>query len=111
MNRTASPSQIVLLLAAAGLAAFGLFYIYSTGYVSSDFPVRPNWLRQCVFMAVGAAAALRFDCPDDPQSVEMLAKIERDGVEEALAAYSGLERDSGLFEEILQVYHALAKPL
>ena len=57
MNRTASPSQILLLLSAVGLAAFGLFYIYSTGYVSSDFPVRPNWLRQCVFMAVGAGVA------------------------------------------------------
>ena len=55
----------------------------------------------------GAAAALRFDCPDDPQSAEMLAKIKAEGVEKALSDYSGLEAGSELHTRILQVYRAL----
>ena len=39
------------------LAAFGVCYIFSTGYLGSSFPIRPNWLRQCVFLMAGAAAA------------------------------------------------------
>ena len=56
----------------------------------------------------GAAAALRFDCPDDPQSVELQAKIKAEGPEAALAAYSGLKADNPLFGRILDVYRALA---
>lgn len=56
----------------------------------------------------GAAAALRFDCPEDRQSVEMLQKIKDSGVEAALAAYSGLKPENPLFGRILDVYRALA---
>ena len=56
----------------------------------------------------GAAAALRFDCPNDAQSVEMLQKIREDGVESALEAYTGLEPGHPLFGRILDIYLALA---
>ena len=56
----------------------------------------------------GAAAALRFDCPDDPQSVELQAKIKAEGAAAALAAYSGLKPENPLFGRILDVYNALA---
>ena len=39
------------------LSVIGLFFIYSTGYIGSEFPVRPNWIRQSVFMTVGFTAA------------------------------------------------------
>ena len=44
-------------LAAALLAAIGVCYIFSAGYVGEDFPVRGNWLRQLFFLGVGSAAA------------------------------------------------------
>ena len=56
----------------------------------------------------GAAAALRFDCPDDPQSVEMLEKIRKENAAAALKQYSGLKPEDPLFTRILDVYRALA---
>ena len=56
----------------------------------------------------GAAAALRFDCPEDPQSVELQAKIKAEGPAAALEAYSGLKPENPLFGRILDVYRALA---
>ena len=60
-------------------------------------------------LAYGAAAALHFDCPDDPQSVEMLAKIKAEGVEQTLTAYSELKADDPLHKRIIEVYHALSQ--
>ncbi len=56
----------------------------------------------------GAAAALRFDCPEDPQSVELQAKVKAEGPAAALEAYSGLMPENPLFGRILDVYNALA---
>ena len=60
-------------------------------------------------LVYGAAAALHFDCPDDPQSVEMLATIKTDGVERTLTAYSELTAENPLYHRILEVYRALGK--
>ena len=56
----------------------------------------------------GAAAALRFDCPDDPQSVELQKKLRADGPAAALTAYSGLTAENPLTGRILDIYRALA---
>ena len=56
----------------------------------------------------GAAAALRYDCADDAQSVEVQKKIREEGVEAALTAYTGIQPDHPLFTRILDVYRALA---
>ena len=56
----------------------------------------------------GCAAALHFDYPDDVQSVEMFKKIQTEGVERALEAYTGLKPEDSLFVRILDVYRALA---
>ena len=58
-------------------------------------------------LVYGAAAALRFDCPEDPQSVELQAKIKAEGVEKALEAYTGLKPEDVLFGKILEVYRSL----
>ena len=55
----------------------------------------------------GAAAALHFDCPEDEQSVEMIGKIQAEGVARALEAYTGLQSGHPLFGRILDVYRAL----
>ena len=55
----------------------------------------------------GAAAALRFDCPDDPQSAELQKKLRAEGPAAALAACSGLTAENPLTGRILDVYRAL----
>jgi len=48
------PGQaIVLLLVILLLSLFGLCYIYSTGYIGDDYPVRENWQRQLVYVLLG----------------------------------------------------------
>ena len=59
-------------------------------------------------MIFGAAAALRFDCPDDPQSVQMMERIRRESAGAVLTAYSELKADNPLHTRILDVYRALA---
>ena len=56
----------------------------------------------------GAAAALRFDCPDDPQSVELQARIKADGPAATLTACSDLAAENPLTGRILDIYRALA---
>lgn len=55
----------------------------------------------------GAAAALRFDCPDDPQSVELQKELRSQGPAAVLAACSGLTAENPLTGRILDVYRAL----
>ncbi len=54
------------------------------------------------------AAALLFDCPDDPQSVEMRKAIEEKGAEAVLLEHTGLEKGNPLLTRILDAYRALA---
>lgn len=37
-----------------GLCAYGLVFIYSTGYIGEDYPVQETWQRQAVFLGIGA---------------------------------------------------------
>lgn len=56
--REFSGSKTLAVVALALLSALGVAYIFSTGYLGSQYPVRPNWLRQCAFLALGAVAAV-----------------------------------------------------
>lgn len=38
-----------------GLALYGVFFVYSTGYISAEYPVREVWTRHALWLAVGAA--------------------------------------------------------
>ena len=51
-----SSSRLLAVIVLAVLAVLGVGYIFSTGYLGSAYPIRPNWYRQCVFLAVGGAA-------------------------------------------------------
>ncbi len=50
-------SRLLFLSAIAILAVYGLFFIYSTGYIGDDYPVRENWQKQCAWLAIGILGA------------------------------------------------------
>ncbi len=47
-----------MLAIVLGLCAYSLLFIYSTGYIGDEYPVRLNWQRQAVFFAVGLLGVL-----------------------------------------------------
>ena len=53
-NEEFSWSRIIIWLVILALSLFGLCYIYSTGYIGDDYPVRENWQRQLVYLLLGA---------------------------------------------------------
>lgn len=55
-----------------------------------------------LLLAIGAA--LRFDNPQDPQSVEMLAAIKEEGLEAAIVKYTGIPAGDPLVGEISEAY-------
>jgi mannitol-1-phosphate 5-dehydrogenase len=54
-------------------------------------------------LIVGIGAALRYDNPDDPQSVELQAKIAEKGVQAAFAEISGVD-DTAVLEQVAAAY-------
>ena len=36
------------------LCTYGVFFIYSTGYIADEYPVRPNWWRQLIWLGFSA---------------------------------------------------------
>ena len=59
-------------------------------------------------LIVGIGAALHYDNPDDPQSVELQAKIKEKGVKDAFAEVSGIE-DEAILDQVVEAYDKLAK--
>ena len=55
-------------------------------------------------LLLGVGAALHFDNPDDPQSVELRKMIAADGVAKAIVKVAGLEEGSPVVGEIVQAY-------
>ena len=55
----------------------------------------------------GIAAALHYDNPEDPQSVQMRQVIAEQGLEKAVEQFTGLESGAPLVGEILCAYDAL----
>ena len=54
------PAALTVLL----LCIFGVAFIYSTGYIGDDYPVRENWIRQLFFIIAGivlCVATLKID--------------------------------------------------
>lgn len=58
-------------------------------------------------LVVGTAAALRFDCVEDVQSVELQKLIRSEGVSRAIETYTGIKRNEVLFDRVLDAYLAL----
>jgi mannitol-1-phosphate 5-dehydrogenase len=55
------------------------------------------------------AAALRFDNPEDPQSVQMLADIKDLGIEAAIEKFTGIKAGDSLCKEIAAEYQRLGR--
>ena len=57
-------------------------------------------------LARGIAAAFLFDVKSDPQSVELMGKIDQVGIERAVAECTGLDADSDVHGKIVSAYNA-----
>lgn len=58
-------------------------------------------------LVLAAGAALHFDNPQDPQSVEMLASIKDEGLEATISKYTGIAAGDPLVAEIAAAYNKL----
>ncbi len=58
-------------------------------------------------IATICAAALRYDCPDDPHAMHLQTLIEQQGVEETLRQVSGVEPASDFSRQVIAQYHSL----
>ncbi|MFC7681210.1 mannitol-1-phosphate 5-dehydrogenase [Paenibacillus sp. GCM10028914] len=61
-------------------------------------------------LAKSMAGALLFNVPEDPESVELQASIQKLGVLETAVKYTGIAADHPIMKEIMEQYNAL-KPL
>lgn len=55
----------------------------------------------------GAACALRYVNPEDEQAVELQDYITENGIEAAIAKYTGASYGGSMFRRILDEYHSL----
>lgn len=60
-------------------------------------------------LARGIAAAFLFDLKDDPQSVELIGKVNEVSIERAVVEYTGLEAGSDVHGKIVEAYMQLKK--
>jgi mannitol-1-phosphate 5-dehydrogenase len=57
-------------------------------------------------LARGIGAAFVFDVKSDPQSVELIGKVDQVGIERAVAEYTGFEAGSEVHDKIVSAYKA-----
>ncbi len=50
-------SHLAYILVIAALCGMGVLFLYSTGYLGPEYAVRSNYLRQCLFIGLGASVA------------------------------------------------------
>ena len=55
----------------------------------------------------GIAAAMHYHSEQDPQAQEWAALLEKSGPEAALVQVSGLEKDSEVVEQVVNIYNAM----
>ncbi|XBS69742.1 mannitol-1-phosphate 5-dehydrogenase [Acerihabitans sp. KWT182] len=55
----------------------------------------------------GIAAAMHYHSEQDPQAQEWAALLEKSGPEAALAQVSGLDKDSEVLEQVVNIYNAM----
>jgi mannitol-1-phosphate 5-dehydrogenase len=71
---------------------------------ASDYVEYVGGVPRALLAAVGAA--LRFDVPDDSQSVELQQLLRRAPAEDIVAEVMGVERGETLFEPLVEVVRA-----
>jgi len=58
-------------------------------------------------LARGIAAAFLFDVKSDPQSVELMGRVDQVGIKRAVAESTGIDADSDVHGKIVSAYNAL----
>lgn len=56
-------------------------------------------------LLLGVGAALHFDNPEDPQSVQLMEKIKSEGLEATIAEATGITAGDPMIAEIVKAYH------
>jgi mannitol-1-phosphate 5-dehydrogenase len=59
-------------------------------------------------LVLGIGAALHYNNPEDPQSVQLQQAISEVGVAKALEQFSGISADDALAAQILEAYNTVA---
>ena len=59
-------------------------------------------------LVLGIGAALHYNNPEDPQSVQLQQAISENGVAKALEQFSGISADDALAAQILEAYNTVA---
>ena len=60
-------------------------------------------------LLLGVGAALHFDNPEDPQSVQLMEKIKSEGLESTIAEVTGIAAGDPMIAEIVKAYHDVEK--
>lgn len=60
-------------------------------------------------LLLGVGAALHFDNPEDPQSVQLMDKIRTSGLEATVSEVTGISAGDPMAAEILNAYHEVEK--
>lgn len=60
-------------------------------------------------LLLGVGAALHFDNPEDPQSVQLMEKIKSEGLEATIAEATGITAGDPMIAEIVKAYHDVEK--
>lgn len=60
-------------------------------------------------LLLGVGAALHFDNPEDPQSVQLMQKIKSEGLEATIAEVTGIAAGDPMIAEIVKAYHDVEK--
>jgi mannitol-1-phosphate 5-dehydrogenase len=67
----------------------------------SDQLLGPTMMAREYHLARGIAAASLFDVKSDPQTVELIGKVGRVGIERAVAEFTGFSVDSDIAKSFL----------
>ena len=60
-------------------------------------------------LMLGVGAALHFDNPEDPQSVQLMEKIKNEGLEATVSEVTGIAVNDPMIAEIVKAYHEVEK--
>lgn len=60
-------------------------------------------------LLLGIGAALRYDNPEDAQSVKMQAEIAEKGIRSAATGFTGLNEDNPVLDEIVKAYESVVR--
>ena len=60
-------------------------------------------------LLLGVGAALHFDNPEDPQSVQLMEKIKSEGLEATIAEATGIAAGDPMIAETVKAYHDVEK--